>query len=747
MARQRKMLLASLVLVVQNLRRPEKLTKVLHELGVRHTGYGTQPAHYDAVGENLLAVLGEFAGGAWTSDVKQAWSDAFTAIKTIMLAGAHQAQSHTQGRQIMARATTAEGKGKKASSGTKGMGELCQTALDNSQTNVLMCDRNFVVTYINKNAQKKLKDLEAEIRKVLPAFNADTIVGTCIDTFHKVPDRQRRILDNPANLPYKTDIQLGPLTLGLIVTAIMSDAGDYLGNTLEWEDVTAKRQIEREMTRLKTSLDNATTNVLMCDRNFVVTYINTTAMNKLKALEGEVRKVLPAFNADKIVGTCIDSFHKVPSHQRRLLEDPKNLPHRAEIKLGPLTLSLTVSAIMSEKGEYLGNTLEWADITAQKQAQNEVQRLIGAAVDGRLSERAPADDFEGFYRNLAEGINKMLDALVEGLTKVVTAVKSSADSVSSGAGQISSGTQDLSQRTSEQASALEETSSAMEEMTSTVKQNADNAKQANQLAIAARDVAEKGGQVTTQAVAAMGEINKSSKKIADIITVIDEIAFQTNLLALNAAVEAARAGEHGRGFAVVAAEVRNLAGRSATAAKEIKSLINESIQRVTDGSDLVNQSGKTLEEIVASVKRVTDIVSEISAASQEQSSGIDQVNKAILQMDETTQQNAALVEESAAASQTLEHQAEKMLRLMESFKMKEGRVAEMTAIEEEDEAAPAVKQAARPSKPAMPTHRGQAEKTKPSGRPAPAKTEAPKAALVGAHEGNGHGSKDGFEEF
>jgi len=209
----------------------------------------------------------------------------------------------------------------------------------------------------------------------------------------------------------------------------------------------------------------------------------------------------------------------------------------------------------------------------------------------------------------------------------------------------------------------------MEEMTSTVKQNADNAKQANQLAIAARDIANKGGAITTKAVEAMGEINKSSKKIADIITVIDEIAFQTNLLALNAAVEAARAGEHGRGFAVVAAEVRNLAQRSATAAKEIKGLINESIQRVTDGSELVDQSGKTLGEIVSSVKRVTDIIAEITAASQEQASGIDQVNKAIMQMDETTQQNAALVEETTSASQSMKEQARELMRQVDAFKI------------------------------------------------------------------------------
>ena len=467
---------------------------------------------------------------------------------------------------------------------------------------------------------------------------------------------------------------------------------------------------EKKKALVKYATDTSTSNVLMCDRNLVVTYINAAAQARLKGLEGEIRKVFPSFNTDKIVGTCIDQFHQVPDKQRRLLADPKNLPHRAEIKMGPLTLALTVSAIMTERGEYLGNTLEWADITAQKKAQVEVDRLINAAAAGQLNERIDAAGFDGFFKTLSEGVNRMLDAVVtplheaqqvlaslaaNDLTKTMTGayggefeqmksslnsalgnlantmtmVREAVEGVSSGAEQITKGNEDLSQRTSEQASSLEETSASMEEMTSTVKQNADNAKQANQLASAARETADKGGAVTVRAVEAMGEINKSSKKIADIITVIDEIAFQTNLLALNAAVEAARAGEHGRGFAVVAAEVRNLAQRSATAAKEIKGLINESIQRVNDGSELVNQSGKTLEEIVASVKRVSDIIAEITAASQEQASGIDQVNKAIMSMDETTQQNAALVEETTSASQSMKEQAKALMKQVEVFKV------------------------------------------------------------------------------
>lgn len=295
---------------------------------------------------------------------------------------------------------------------------------------------------------------------------------------------------------------------------------------------------------------------------------------------------------------------------------------------------------------------------------SEAQDVLAKVAVGDLKELVNEVD-EPEVSAIPESINGTITKLRE----IVTRIKQGADHVATGATEISEGNLNLSRRTEQQASALEQTASSMEQMTSTVKQNADNAQEANQLALRAREHAEKGGTVVSDAVSAMSAINQSSKRIADIISVIDEIAFQTNLLALNAAVEAARAGEQGRGFAVVAAEVRNLAGRSATAAKEIKSLIEDSVGKVSQGSELVDQSGQTLEEIVVAVKKVTDIVGEIAAASKEQASGIEQVNKAVLEMDDSTQQNAALVEQAAAASSAVGDEAKRLREMVGFFSL------------------------------------------------------------------------------
>ncbi|MDG2518481.1 methyl-accepting chemotaxis protein [Lysobacter soli] len=305
---------------------------------------------------------------------------------------------------------------------------------------------------------------------------------------------------------------------------------------------------------------------------------------------------------------------------------------------------------------------------------NEVGSLLSAVADGDLNRRVEVE-LPGQFGRLANDANRTVDKLSD----IVGQIREGSDAISSAAAEIAAGNNDLSQRTESQAASLEETASSMEELTSTVRQNADNARQANQLAQNAAEVAGQGGTVVGEVVETMNAINQSSKKIADIIGVIDGIAFQTNILALNAAVEAARAGEQGRGFAVVASEVRSLAQRSANAAKEIKQLIGDSVAKVEEGSQLVDQAGKTMEDIVVSVRKVTDIIADISAASQEQSAGIEQINQAITQMDEGTQQNAALVEEASAAARSLEQQSEQLVQTVAVFRVANGTNAVRTS--------------------------------------------------------------------
>ena len=321
------------------------------------------------------------------------------------------------------------------------------------------------------------------------------------------------------------------------------------------------------------------------------------------------------------------------------------------------------------------------DITQMVHTRQENERGMNEAVSvlQQVSAGNLSNKMDGEYAGTFADIKRALNATVDKLIDIVGNIKQSSQSVSTASGEISAGSNDLSERTEQQASSLEETAASMEEITSTVRQNSENAKNANQLSSEARDVAERGGKVVEEAVGAMNRIEQSSQKIADIISVIDEIAFQTNLLALNAAVEAARAGEAGKGFAVVASEVRSLAGRSASASKEIKSLIMESSGQVKSGAELVNKAGETLREIVGSVKKVADIVSDIATASAEQATGIDEINSAISQMDEMTQQNAALVEENTAAAQSLVSQAGMLDEMMRFFRVAESDVREVVA--------------------------------------------------------------------
>jgi methyl-accepting chemotaxis protein len=412
----------------------------------------------------------------------------------------------------------------------------------------------------------------------------------------------------------------------------------------------------------RAALDHLPSNVMVTDANWLISCMNANVHEMLGNAQEDIRKDLPQFDVNRLVGINLDSFDRDPGRLRGILAGLTRTT-ALPLVLGGRTLRILVNPILNRSSKRLGAVVEWADRTVDLAVEREIQAIVSAFNDGNLKKRIPLEGKSGFHESLARGINQLADNMSE----IVGGVKVTAAEVARSADEISHGNADLSQRTEEQASSLQETASSMEEMTATVRQNADNAGRANQLAVAARNQAENGGVVVAKAVKAMGEIDEASKKIADIIGVIDEIALQTNLLALNAAVEAARAGELGRGFAVVASEVRNLAGRSATAAREIKDLIQDSRKKVDEGSSLVTDSGETLEQLVSAVKQVSDIIAEIAAASQEQSSGIDQVNKAVMQLDSMTQQNSALVEEASAATESMADQARALAEMMDKY--------------------------------------------------------------------------------
>ena len=464
-----------------------------------------------------------------------------------------------------------------------------------------------------------------------------------------------------------------------------------------------------EAARLRSALDGCSTMVMVSNKRGDIIYGNPALIRMLQVHRSDIQKDLPAFDVDDFIGTRLDIVHKSLAHDHTMTGG-SSAASEVDMEIGSRRFRLTASSILNASGTFLGTVVEWSDRTVELSMQSEIDRVINAARLGDLSQVIDLDGVDGTYRGLAEGMNEltrvvsratdelatMLAAMAEGdldrridadfqgqfgdlkdhanntasqLALIVGDVKLAAGEMSSATSEISSGVEDLSHRTEQAASSLEETAAATDQMSSTVKQNAENAKEADRLADAANHTASKGGEVVEQAVSAMNGIESSAQKITDIIGVIDEIAFQTNLLALNASVEAARAGEAGKGFAVVAQEVRQLAQRSAQAASDIKTLIQNSNNQVKDGVQLVNQAGEALGEIVGSIGEVTEIVRKISHASQDQASGVQEINSSINNMDQMTQQNAALVEESTAAARALSDEAGKLSELMAFFKL------------------------------------------------------------------------------
>jgi methyl-accepting chemotaxis protein len=533
------------------------------------------------------------------------------------------------------------------------------------------------------NIHAKAGELAASyrhVRTLLIGLSLAAIAIACVLAFLIA-----RALRNPLNHAVAV---LGEIGKGNYTSKVHVTSQDEIGQTLrgiERMQVALRERTDREHAaamenaRIRTALDRVAVGTMLADTEGKIIYVNDALQALFRSRAAEIRKQLPSFDPERIVGGSFDMFQLGALTVARTLD----------LKMGEASLRIVANPV-DGNGQRVGTVVQWVDRTQEVATEEEVQAVVVKAIEGDLTVRIREEGKEAFFKTLASGVNRLL----ENMADVVRSMARAAAEVRSGSEEISRGNADLSQRTEEQASSLEETASSMEEMTSTVRNNADNAAQANQLAFAAREQAEHGGSVVGTAVAAMAEINVASKRIADIISVIDEIAFQTNLLALNAAVEAARAGEQGRGFAVVASEVRNLASRSAAAAKEIKTLIQDSVGKVADGTKLVDESGKALAEIVVRVKKVTDVMAEIANSSREQASGIEQVNKAITMMDDVTQQNAALVEEASAAAQALTEQASSLTQLIARYRVGESAQTGEGAVQG------APRTAARPATPA-----------------------------------------------
>ncbi|MGZ5049923.1 MAG: methyl-accepting chemotaxis protein [Methylobacter sp.] len=489
-------------------------------------------------------------------------------------------------------------------------------------------------------------------------------------------------------------------------------------------DVAETRRIADENLLVKNALDNVSTGVMIADNSGKIIYANRSVYAILNKAQESILKDFPDFSADNLVGSKLGNFHAECERHMQLLDSLTNT-YVAGINLGDRSIAVTVNPVINDQGERLGSVVEWQDRTDEVAVEKEVSTIVVASSMGDFSKRFDLHGKTGFLRELGEGLNQMLytcesglnemgrvlgalsrgdltetitndyqgtlgqlkndsNTTVEKLKEIIYKIRDATSNINAGSEEIASGNNDLSYRTEQQAASVEQTVANMNELTSIVQANTANAKHANQFAIAASEITGKGEIIVGQVVTTIDELNDASHKIADIISVIDDIAFQTNILAFNAAVEAARAGEYGQGFAVVAAEVRHLAQRASLSSGEIKSLIEDSVKKINSLSKLATQAGNAMEEILSSVQSVAGMMSDITAASVEQSAGIEQINLAIEQMDTMTQQNAALVEQAAAAAESLKEQAQDLAMTVNCFKLDKLTSIRFKSPEEED---------------------------------------------------------------
>ncbi len=587
-------------------------------------------------------------------------------------------------------------------------------ALDNVATSVMIADPERNIIYMNKSIVDMLNAAEPAIRSAIPTFHVGKLLGANIDQFHKNPSHQKNLLATFTQ-NHKTRIQIGGRTFSISTNPVINEKNERLGSVIEWADITeelarkeAADALAAENLRIKIALDGCATNVMIADNERNIIYANESVMSMMHNAEADLRKVLPHFNVAKLIGSNIDQFHKNPSHQKSLLSSFTS-NYKTQISIGTRTFALSINPVMNKEGERLGSVIEWLDRTIEVAVEHEVAQIVEQAVAGNFTSRLIEEGKSGFFAKLSSDINRLmansedglnevlrvLAAMAQGdltqtiskdyagtfgalkvasnetvdkLSTIVTDVINATDALSNASEQVSATSQSLSQAASEQAASVEETSASIEQMAAGINQNAENAKVTEGIAGKASQEATEGGDAVKQTVNAM-------KEIASRIGIIDDIAYQTNMLALNAAIEAARAGEHGKGFAVVAAEVRKLAERSQVAAKEIGDLAIGSVKTAERAGDLID-------EIVPGIAKTSDLVQEIAAASQEQSVGVAQINTAMNQMNQITQQNASSSEELAATAEEMTSQAEQLLELVRFFRLENNQASPRTSANE-----------------------------------------------------------------